>query len=407
MNRSIRSRIGDRRPQEAREASRLSTGRGGDRLDAARFLWKLLFIVGICLCGAFALTMFVLFAFRFIMHAVDIPPLWKLYRLFSSTIGLEGMALLATGVLFIASLLWLIGTEAVYYGQIKDSLVRLADGEEAMPLPVKRSAAELDEAADAVNRLSRQMSAARENEEATAERMNALMTALSHDVRTPLTSILGYLQLIAEDGYRDEVELRHYVQIARDKALRLSRAVDRRFELSRQPQVPEREGWHPVDVRRLLMQLAEEYRFRLKQPRITIALDFAEPDGQPMMIYGNGSRLMEAFELLIAEAARTGRPSGPIRIGLFGAEETAVVHIRNDGQPVPGTDTPLQEDGVFRPAARTYAPPAEDEWLDGRWADARGIVASHGGTVAVFGHPPRAAYEVRLPLWRTEDAAEA
>ena len=406
MNRSIRSRIGDRQPREAREAGRLSKGRRGDRPDATRFLWKLLFTVGICLCGAFALTMCVLVALRFIMHTIDIPPLWKLYRLLASTIGVEGMALLATGVLFIASLLWLIGTEAVYYGRIKDSLVRLADGEEVMLLPVKRSAAELDEAADAVNCLSRQMSAARE-EEATAERMNALMTALSHDVRTPLTSILGYLQLIAEDGYRDEVELRHYVQIARDKALRLSRAVDRRFELSRQPQVPGREGWHPVDVRRLLMQLAEECRSRPQQPGITIALHFAEPDGQPMMIHGNGSRLMEAFEMLIAEAARTGRPSGPIRIGLFGAEEAAVVHIRNDGQSVPGTDTPRREDGVFRPAARTYAPPAEDERLGGRWADARGIVAAHGGTVAVFGHPPRAAYEVRLPLCRTGDAAEA
>ncbi|EHQ62634.1 integral membrane sensor signal transduction histidine kinase [Paenibacillus dendritiformis C454] len=383
----------------------MTEGRRGAHPEATRFLWKLLFIVGICLCGAFALTMCGLIALRFIMHAVDIPPLWNLYRLMSSIMDLEGMVLLATGVLFIAGLLWLLGAEAVYYGQIKDSLVRLADGEEAMPLPAKRSAAELDEAADAVNRLSQQMSAARENEQAAAERMNALMTALSHDVRTPLTSILGYLQLIAEDGYRDEVELRHYIQIARDKALRLSHAVDRRFELSRLPQVPEREGWHPVDVRRLLMQLAEEYRSRREQPGIAIALDCAEPDGQPMMIYGNGARLMEAFDMLIAEAARTGRPSGPIRIGLFGAEETAVVHIRNDGVPEP--DGPRREEGMFRPADRPYAPQAQDERRRGRWADARGIVASHGGTVAVFGHYPHAAYEVRLPLLRTGDAAEA
>ncbi|BFH14687.1 HAMP domain-containing histidine kinase [Paenibacillus melissococcoides] len=376
--------------------------RGGAHPDAARFLWKLLYIVGICLCGAFALTMCGLAALRFIMHTIEIPPLWKLYRLLSSIMGLEGMALLATGVLFIAGLLWLLGAEAVYYGQIKDSLVRLADGEEARPLPVKRSAAELGEAADAVNRLSQQMSAARENEQAAAERMNALMTELSHDVRTPLTSILGYLQLIAEDGYRDEVELRHYIQVARDKALRLSRAVDRRFELARLPQVPERETWHPVDVRRLLLQLAEEYRSRPQQPGLAIALNCAELGGQPMMIYGDGTRLMEAFEILMAEAARGGRPSGPIRIGLFGAEEEAVVHIRNDG--VPEAEAPRREKGMRRPADR---PPAQDERFGGGWADVRGIVASHGGTVAVFGYYPRAAYEVRLPLLRTGDAAEA
>ncbi|MBG9792575.1 hypothetical protein ABD76_08725 [Paenibacillus dendritiformis] len=402
MNRSARSRIWDRQPREAREAGRLTERPAGARPDETRFLWKLMFTVGICLFGAFALTMCGLAALRFIMHTVDIPPLWTLYRLLSSLMDLEGMALLATGVLFIAGLLWLIGGEAVYYGQIKDNLVRLSDGEEAMPLPVKRSAAELGEAADAVNRLSRQMSAARENEQAAAERMNTLMTELSHDVRTPLTSILGYLQLIAEDGYRDEVELRHYIQIARDKALRLSRAVDRRFELARLPQVPERETWHPVDVRRLLTQLAEEYQSRPEQPGVAIALDWADHGGQPMMIYGDGTRLMEAFEMLIAESARGGRPSGPIRISLFEAEEEAVVHIRNDG--VPEADAPRREKGMRRSADR---PPAQNERLGGGWADARGIVASHGGTVAVFGHYPRAAYEVRLPLLRTGEAAEA
>ncbi|NKI22075.1 HAMP domain-containing histidine kinase [Paenibacillus dendritiformis] len=374
--------------------------RGGGHPDAARFLWKLLFLVGIWLGGAFAITMCGLAALRFIMHAVDIPPLWKLYRLLSSIMDVEGMALVGTGVLFIAGLLLLLGAEAVYYGQIKDSLVRLADGEAASPLPVRRSAAELGEAADAVNRLSREMSAARETQHAAAEQMNRLMTELSHEVRTPLTSILGYLQLIAEDGYRDEVELRHYVQIARDKALHLSRAVNRRFELARLPQVPEREAWHPVDVRRLLMQLAEEHQSRPERPRLAIALDCADDGGQPMMIYGDGTRLMEAFEMLIAETARAGRPSGPIRIGLFEAEEEAVVQIRNDG--VRGAVVPSREEGMLRPAER---PPGRDERLGGEWAEAREIVASHGGTVAVFGSYPRNAYEVRLPLLRAWDAA--
>lgn len=405
MNRSVRSRIWDRQP---RGAGSVAERRGGANPDATRFLWKLLFIVGICLCGAFALTMLVLVALRFIMHAVDIPLLWKLYRLLSSIMDIEGLALMATGFIFIVGLLWLLGAEAVYYGQIKDSLARLADGEEVMPLPVKRSAAELDEAADAVNRLSRRMSEARENDQAAVERMNGLMTDLSHDVRTPLTSILGYLQLIAEDGYRDEVELRHYVQIARDKALRLSRAVDRRFDMSRLPQVPEREAWHPVDVRRLLMQLAEEYRSRPEQPGMTIALDCAEPDGQPMMIYGHGARLMEAFDMLIAEAVRTSRASGPIRIRLYGAEEMAVVHIRNDGPPAPEPDMPRREGGLFRQSVQQYAPQhAENDRRDSRWPNARSIVASHGGTLAVSCHYPHAAYEVRLPLLRTGEAGDA
>ena len=62
---------------------------------------------------------------------------------------------------------------------------------------------------------------------------NDLITNVSHDLRTPLTSIIGYLNLIETDEYRDEVQLRHYTGIAYEKAKRLNVLINDLFELTK------------------------------------------------------------------------------------------------------------------------------------------------------------------------------
>ncbi|MDR5601219.1 histidine kinase dimerization/phospho-acceptor domain-containing protein [Paenibacillus larvae] len=57
-----------------------------------------------------------------------------------------------------------------------------------------------------------------------------MITGVSHDLRTPLTSILGYLELIENDGYKDEVEFRYYTKIAYDKTIKLKKLIDDLFD---------------------------------------------------------------------------------------------------------------------------------------------------------------------------------
>ncbi|MEG0371528.1 MAG: histidine kinase dimerization/phospho-acceptor domain-containing protein, partial [Clostridium sp.] len=60
-----------------------------------------------------------------------------------------------------------------------------------------------------------------------------LITNVSHDLRTPLTSVIGYLSIIDEDKCRDEVEIRQYVNIAYEKAKGLNILINDLFELTR------------------------------------------------------------------------------------------------------------------------------------------------------------------------------
>ncbi|MGL5380285.1 MAG: histidine kinase dimerization/phospho-acceptor domain-containing protein, partial [Clostridium sp.] len=72
--------------------------------------------------------------------------------------------------------------------------------------------------ANNINTLVERMENAVEEERRSEKTKNELITNVSHDLRTPLTSIIGYLNIVDNDRYRDEVELRYYVEIAYEKA---------------------------------------------------------------------------------------------------------------------------------------------------------------------------------------------
>lgn len=64
-----------------------------------------------------------------------------------------------------------------------------------------------------------------------AQKANAeLVTAMSHDLRTPLTSLIGYLELLTMQRYEDEGQLKNYLKYCREKAFQLKRMSDRLFE---------------------------------------------------------------------------------------------------------------------------------------------------------------------------------
>jgi len=97
-------------------------------------------------------------------------------------------------------------------------------------------------------------------EERNAERTkNELITSVSHDLRTPLTSILGYLELIEKDRYRDEVELRHYVSIAYAKAQRLKKLIDGLFEYTKVSYGGLKLNSERINLGELLEQMAEKF----------------------------------------------------------------------------------------------------------------------------------------------------
>ena len=87
--------------------------------------------------------------------------------------------------------------------------------------------------AENINNISTQLKNLTIEERRAQQTKNDLITNVSHDLRTPLTSIMGYLEIIDSDKYKDEVQLRYYANIAYEKSKSLNVLINDLFELTK------------------------------------------------------------------------------------------------------------------------------------------------------------------------------
>lgn len=89
---------------------------------------------------------------------------------------------------------------------------------------------ELFDLAHGINQMRLSLLAKKQEEEENAETHQKLMTALAHDLRTPLTSLIGYLELLLLKHYQDEEQLKHFLGASKRKAFQIREMSDKLFE---------------------------------------------------------------------------------------------------------------------------------------------------------------------------------
>lgn len=255
----------------------------------------------------------------------------------------------------------------------------------------ERSADELGEEAHNINRMSRKLAETMEEERLAEKTKNDLITGVSHDLRPPLTSILGFLELIANGRYKDEEELRSYAGIAYDKSLSLKRLIDDLFDYTRLS------NGMPLELAEL------ELNGFCKQPmeEFVPALKAADMEGtviasdRLLRIAADGNRLVRAYENLISNAIRYGRDGGKVVVRLREEGGEAVAEVVNFGEPIPERDLPFLFDRFYR------VDPSRSKDTGGTGlglAIARTIVERHGGTISVRSSEEETAFVTRFPL---------
>lgn len=277
-----------------------------------------------------------------------------------------------------------------YIEQLNRSLDQIAHGQLDVVVP-HRSPDELGRLAENLALMTRRLKGSLEEERAAERTKQELITGVSHDLRTPLTSVLGYLELIENDQYRDEVELRYYVGIAYNKGKQLQRLIDHLFEFTRTSYGGVQLRSVQVNLGELLEQLAEEfvpalqaagmhYQMVLPPDRVMITLD---PD-----------LMVRVFENLLANAVRYGSAGRQVDIELARSEQGCIVRIANYGEPLRQRDLPHLFETFYRvEQSRSGKTGGAGLGL----AIAKNIVTLHGGTIRAYNEPGRVVFEVRLP----------
>lgn len=350
--------------------------------------WKLItaFLASLLLAGLTAVVMaWVVYPYR------HVPVFGDLLYLLNGTVGPVPVIALTGIGLFVLYFFLFSHSTIKYIEQLNRTLHEIAGGNLDVSVPA-RSPDELGMLADNLALMTRQLKASLEEERAAERTKQELITGVSHDLRTPLTSVLGYLALIENDQYRDEVELRYYVGIAYAKGRQLKRLIDQLFEFTRTSYGGVQLRPVPVNLGELLEQLAEEfvpslqaagmeYRITLPPDRVTATLD---PD-----------LMVRVFENLMANAIHYGSAGKQVDIELArGDGGGSLVKIANYGEPIPARDLPH----IFETFYRVEKSRSDKTGGAGLGlAIAKNIVTLHGGTIRAYNEPNRVVFEVRLP----------
>lgn len=245
--------------------------------------------------------------------------------------------------------------------------------------------------AASINRMARKLDQLIRDERLAEQTKHDLITGVSHDLRTPLTSILGFLELIEKDRYQDEVELRYYINIAYEKALTLQQLIDDLFEYTR---VNNGLPLHKsrIDMVGFIQQLADEFVPTLEKHKAELRIEASEP---VLELEADGSLLVRSYENLISNAIRYGGEDKYVDLKLFTAEGHLVIQVINYGPPIPERDIPHLFDRFYR-VERSRSKQTGGTGLG--LAIAKSIVEAHGGRIEVQSNQERTLFQTSYPL---------
>jgi signal transduction histidine kinase len=228
--------------------------------------------------------------------------------------------------------------------------------------------------------------------------MRDLLANVSHELKTPLTSIQGFSQAILDGMVPDDEGVKEHVSTINDEAMRMRALVDDLLLLSQIESGQVSMDHKHVDLRALLERTLERFQFAIRDAGIESGLHVGElPD-----VHGDERRLEQVFSNLLQNAVRHTPPGGVITVGadvVRGGQISASVH--NTGSFIPPEDLPRVFERFFQvDRARTRKGGSSGLGL----SIVKEIVEAHGGTVrAVSSEEGGTEFIITLPNPRTSE----
>lgn len=236
----------------------------------------------------------------------------------------------------------------------------------------------------------------REQEARLAEqRKNELVMYLAHDLKTPLTSVIGYLDLMAQIPEMPAQQRAKYLDIALEKANRLEELLNEFFEITRYNMQSIALTKDNVNLSYLLRQMAEEFYPMLAAKHQAIALEA----GEDVIIEADANQLARVFNNILKNAIAYGDPGTPITITVREGEQVTV-QIQNQGKEIPRQKL----DSLFEKFYRLEESRPTNTGNAGLGlAIAKEIVLLHGGTISAESREHTITFTVALPSLQGEE----
>lgn len=228
---------------------------------------------------------------------------------------------------------------------------------------------------------------ARENE----QKKDELIVFLAHDIKTPLTSMIGYLSLLSEIKDMPQEQRNRYIDIALDKSYRLEYLINELFDVARfnsEKIVLEKEE---INLNLMLEQIADDFYPTLKEMNKKINFTSDEKT----ILYADPDKLSRVFNNLIKNAVNYSKENTDIDISILNKENQATVKITNKGKQIPKEKLDKIFEKFYRlDSSRTSKTGGSGLGL----AIAKEIVELHGGRIYAESDMKETTFSVILPI---------
>ena len=250
--------------------------------------------------------------------------------------------------------------------------------------------AELKEMQDELNRIREQAVRNEFLAKEAEQRKNDLIVYLAHDLKTPLTSVIGYLNLLYEEP-QISTELRaKYTGIALEKAERLEDLINEFFDITRFNLTTISLETGQINLSRMLEQITFEFEPILAKKNMRWQTTI-EPG---VVIVGDADKLERVFDNLIRNAVNYGYEDTEIFLSLKALEEEIELTVKNHGRTIPPDKLERIFEQFFRlDSSRATATGGAGLGL----AISKEIVEKHGGSIRAESVDESTSFVVRLP----------
>ena len=285
---------------------------------------------------------------------------------------------------------WLLQRKSfVYIDDILHAIKKISSGDLNTNIDV-RGDNEFSEIAANINKMSEEIRVLMESERHNEKSKNEMITNIAHDLRTPLTSILGYLDLINKRELTEDTK-KEYLKIVYEKSKKLQDLIESLFSFTKTNSSKLVLKIDKIDIIKLLCQLMEEFYQIFEDQGITCCVN---TNIDSYVIDGDGTLLARLFDNLINNAVKYGADGKRIDVKIIAENNIVKIAVINYGKVIPQDELPLIFDKFYRvDQARNSGTGGTGLGL----AIAKNITELHHGVIEVTSDLGGTVFSVTLP----------
>ena len=294
-------------------------------------------------------------------------------------------------LVFSAAFLLLQYRSMKYIGKISSAMQSISEGDLNTSVEVVGDD-EFSAMAANLNKMVEDIRDLMDREREAERTKNELITNIAHDLRTPLTSIIGYLELLrsGQNAVMPPELEKKYIDIAYTKSKRLEKLIEDLFGFTKMTYGKMAMKVGQVDIIKLLSQLLEEFYPSFADHHLTYELTSNVP---ALTITADGNLLARLFDNLIGNAIKYGAQGKKVLVKILSEGEIVTVSVINYGYVIPAEELPLIFNKFYRvEQSRSLNTGGTGLGL----AIAKNIVDMHGGTISVSSDLNGTVFTVKL-----------